>query len=47
MIVDGTIFKGQSLVVAVGIDASGRKLVLGLRQGATENATVVGAYLAT
>lgn len=45
MIIDGTIFKGQSLVVAVGIDASGRKLVLGLRQGATENATVVGALL--
>jgi putative transposase len=45
MVIDGTIFKGQSLVVAVGIDASGRKLVLGLRQGATENATVVGALL--
>ena len=46
MVIDGTIFKGQSLVVAVGIDASGRKLVLGLRQGATENGTVVGALLA-
>lgn len=45
MVIDGTIFKGQSLVVAVGLDASGRKLVLGLRQGATENATVVGALL--
>jgi putative transposase len=45
MVIDGTIFKGQSLVVAVGIDASGRKLVLGLRQGATENSTVVGALL--
>ena len=45
MVIDGTIFKGQSLVVAVGIDASGRKLVLGLRQGATENATVVSALL--
>jgi len=45
MVIDGTIFKGQSLVVAVGIDASGRKLVLGLRQGATENATVVGSLL--
>lgn len=43
MIVDGTIFKGQNLVVAIGIDASGHKLVLGLRQGATENASVVGA----
>jgi transposase-like protein len=45
MVIDGTIFKGQNLVVAVGIDPSGRKLVLGLRQGATENATVVGALL--
>lgn len=45
MVIDATIFKGQSLVVAVGIDASGRKLVLGLHQGATENATVVGALL--
>jgi putative transposase len=45
LVIDGTIFKGQSLVVAIGIDASGRKLVLGIRQGATENATVVGALL--
>jgi len=45
MVIDGTIFKGQSLIVAVGMDATGRKLVLGLRQGATENATVVGALL--
>lgn len=45
MVIDGTIFKGQNLVVAIGIDASGHKLVLGLRQGATENAAVVGALL--
>ncbi len=45
MLIDGTIFKGQNLVVAIGIDPSGRKLVLGLRQGATENATVVGGLL--
>jgi putative transposase len=45
MMVDGTIFKGQNLVVAIGIDPSGSKLVLGLRQGATENATVVGGLL--
>jgi transposase-like protein len=45
MVIDGTIFKGQNLVVAIGIDATGHKLVLGLRQGATENATVVGALL--
>jgi len=45
MFIDGTIFKGQSLVIAIGIDASGHKLILGLRQGASENATVVGALL--
>ncbi|MGH9614149.1 MAG: IS256 family transposase [Bryobacteraceae bacterium] len=45
MMIDGTIFKGQNLVVAIGIDPSGSKLVLGLRQGATENAAVIGALL--
>jgi putative transposase len=45
LVIDGTVFKGQNLVVAVGIDAAGRKLVLGLRQGATENAAVVGGLL--
>ena len=45
MMIDGTIFKGQNLVVAIGIDPSGRKLVLGVRQGATENAAVVGGLL--
>ena len=45
LVIDGTVFKGQNLVVAVGIDATGRKLVLGLRQGATENAAVVGGLL--
>jgi putative transposase len=41
MIVDGTIFKSQHLIVAIGIDRLGNKLVLGLRQGASENAQVV------
>ena len=45
MMIDGTIFKGANLVVAIGIDRFGHKLVLGLRQGATENATVVGEML--
>ena len=43
MLIDGTIFKGEHLIVAVGLDPSGRKIVLGLRQGATENAEVVGS----
>ncbi len=45
IIIDGTIFQGQHLIVAIGIERSGRKLVLGVRQGATENATVVRALL--
>lgn len=45
MAVDGTVFKGQHLVVAVGIDTFGKKVVLGLIQGATENATVVSGLL--
>lgn len=45
VLIDGTIFKGQNLVVAMGIDRLGSKLVLGLRQGATENAAVVEGLL--
>jgi putative transposase len=45
MLIDGTAFKGENLIVAVGIDRTGRKIVLGLRQGATENAIVVGELL--
>ena len=45
ILIDGTIFKGQHLIVAVGVDRLGNKVVLGLRQGATENATVVGGLL--
>ena len=41
LLVDGTIFKGQHLIVALGIDRLGNKIVLGLRQGAVENAAVV------
>ena len=39
------LFKGANLVVAIGIDYFGHKIVLGLRQGATENAVVVGELL--
>ncbi len=41
IVVDGTIFKGAHLVAAIGIDALGHKIVLGVRQGATENSPVV------
>jgi putative transposase len=45
MMIDGTIFKGEHLIVAIGIDRFGHKILLGIRQGATENATVVGELL--
>jgi putative transposase len=45
LIIDGTIFKSEHLVVAIGVDRLGRKIVLGMRQGATENGTVVGELL--
>jgi putative transposase len=45
LLIDGTIFKGQHLVAAVGIDAFGKKVVLDLVQGATENAKVVSGLL--
>jgi transposase-like protein len=38
--IDGIEFKKHLLVVALGLDKSGRKHILGLWQGATENATV-------
>jgi putative transposase len=45
IIVDGTIFQSEHMIVAIGIDRFGHKIVLGLRQGATENATLVGGLL--
>ncbi len=38
--IDGIEFKGQTLVVSLGLSRDGRKHVLGLWQGATENAEV-------
>ena len=45
LLIDATPFQGQQMVVALGIAQNGQKLVLGIRQGATENATVVGELL--
>jgi putative transposase len=45
LLIDGTPFKDRQMIVALGIGCDGRKTVLGLREGATENATVVGALL--
>ena len=43
--IDGIAFKGHLVVVALGLDKGGRKHVLGLWQGATENATVCTSLL--
>jgi len=45
LLLDATPFAGQQMVAAMGIGQDGRKMILGLRQGATENATVVGELL--
>jgi transposase-like protein len=45
LLIDATPFAGQQMVVALGVSHDGRKTILGLRQGATENATVVGELL--
>lgn len=46
MMIDGTPFGDQQLITALGVTVHGQKLVLGLRQGATENGTVVKQLLA-
>jgi transposase-like protein len=43
--VDAQPYAGEMMVVALGITTSGEKRLLGLRQGATENATVVTSLL--
>jgi putative transposase len=45
LFIDGIGFKGHLLVVALGLDKGGRKHVLGLWQGATENATICASLL--
>ncbi len=43
--IDGIVFGGHHVIVAVGVDGEGHKHVLGLRDGASENATVCTALL--
>jgi transposase-like protein len=45
VLIDGTPFRGRQMIVALGIKVDGRKTVLGLREGATENAAVVSELL--
>lgn len=44
--IDGQPYAGEMMVVALGITVSGEKHLLGVRQGATENAVVCTALLA-
>jgi transposase-like protein len=43
--IDGIEFKGHLIVVALGLDKGGKKHILGLWQGATENATICTSLL--
>jgi transposase-like protein len=45
VLIDGTPFRDRQMIVALGIRNDGRKTVLGLREGATENATVISELL--
>jgi len=45
LLIDGIAFAGQTLIIALGVEENGVKHVLGLWQGATENATVCKALL--
>lgn len=43
--IDGMVFADHTVVAAVGVDTTGKKHVLGVAEGATENAVVVKALL--
>jgi putative transposase len=45
ILIDGVDYAGETMIVTAGITADGTKRVLGLRQGATENAAVCVALL--
>jgi transposase-like protein len=43
--IDGVVFGEHTMIGAVGVDTEGYKHVLGIREGATENSTVVTELL--
>lgn len=45
VMIDGIAFHDHMILIALGIDTEGRKHVLGVREGATENSAVAGALL--
>jgi len=40
IVINGTPFRGRRMIAAVGVGNDGKKAVLGLREGATEDTTV-------
>jgi transposase-like protein len=46
VMIDGKVFRKHCLLIALGLDSEGRKHVLGIREGTTENAAVAKALLA-
>lgn len=45
ILIDGVIFRGHTILVALGVSDDGTKHVLGVREGSTENATLARALL--
>lgn len=45
VLIDGTPYQGHHMIVALGVGVDGKKTVLGLREGASENKTVVSELL--
>jgi transposase-like protein len=43
--IDGIVLGGHTVMVALGVDGEGRKHVLGMREGTTENAAVCTSFL--
>jgi transposase-like protein len=43
---DGGEYKGEHFVTALGIDSTGRKMILGFHQGARESQQISAALLA-
>jgi putative transposase len=45
VMIDGIVFQDHTVLIALGIDTEGKKQVLGLREGSTENSRVAKALL--
>ncbi len=43
LVIDGIVFHDHTVIIVLGIDSDGRKRVLGLREGSTENSAVAKA----